>query len=69
MELIVNNKTLPHIRVGLGEKEWIELNGDIFSYYKKGSLSVNSSLSKLIKKHDLRIDDEIIKLFKMAYNG
>lgn len=69
MELIVNNKTLPHIRVGLGEKEWIELNGEIFSYYKKGSISVNSSLSKLINKHNLKIDDSIIELFKSAYNG
>jgi len=69
MNLIVNNKDYPHIRVGLGEKEWIELHGELFSYYKKGMLSVNGSLTKLISKHNLKIDDKIIELFKMAYNG
>ena len=69
MELIVNNKDFPHVRVGLGEDEWIELHVDIFAYYKNGAISVNSSLSKLIKKHNLRIDDNIIELFKLAYNG
>ena len=69
MEVLVNNKEYPHIRVGLEKDEWIELHGELFSYYKKGALSVNSSLSKLISKHDLKIDSEIINLFKLGYNG
>ena len=69
MTVLVNNKDFPHIRVGLEKDEWIELHGELFSYYKKGALSVNSSLSKLINKHGLKIDDNIIELFKMAYNG
>ena len=69
MTILVNNKEYPHIRVGLEKDEWIELHGELFSYYKKGVLSVNSSLSKLISKHNLKIDNDIIELFKLVYNG
>lgn len=69
MNLIVNNKEYPHIRVGLEKNEWVELHGELFAYYKNGQLSVQTSLTKLINKHDLKLDNEIINLFKLGYDG